>query len=133
MMTNGDHEGRRFLSHPQTHDRFFFLLTIKCRFFILKNPEYAEMRHNLITDFGKAAHAFRATSVNIKVDDGLKRDNNVTCFPTCGSSFGSHGMVRVCDKNDLIWVKTADTPIWCARNGGPSGLLRTLLQSVLMT
>ena len=27
VMTNGDPEGRIFLSYPHTHDRFFFLLT----------------------------------------------------------------------------------------------------------
>ena len=52
MMTNGDHEGRVFLSHPHTNNGFFFLLTTKYSFYIDKawkrlpeNPEYAEMRH----------------------------------------------------------------------------------------
>ena len=27
MMTNGDHEGRIFLSYPHTNNKFFFLLT----------------------------------------------------------------------------------------------------------
>ena len=29
VMTNGDDEGRSFLSHPHTHDGYFFLLTTK--------------------------------------------------------------------------------------------------------
>ena len=29
VMTNGDHEGRVFQSHPHTNNVFFFLLTIK--------------------------------------------------------------------------------------------------------
>ena len=28
VMTNGDHEGRLFLSHPHTNNGFFFLLII---------------------------------------------------------------------------------------------------------
>ena len=50
MMTNGDHRGWGFLSHPHTNDGFFFLLTTKYLNFIGKNmkkvhenPEYAEM------------------------------------------------------------------------------------------
>ena len=51
MMTNGDPEGRIFLSHTRIMDSFF-LLTIKYLFLYWinmkkasKNPEYAEMRH----------------------------------------------------------------------------------------
>ena len=32
VMANGDREGRTFLSHPQTKNLFFFLLTIKVSF-----------------------------------------------------------------------------------------------------
>ena len=53
MMTNGDHEERIFLSHPHTINGFIFLPTIKCRILCLKrfteNPEYAEMRHDMMT------------------------------------------------------------------------------------
>ena len=52
MMTNGDREGRIFLSHPHTNNGFFFLLTTKYLILYWKtsikrlpeNPEYAEMR-----------------------------------------------------------------------------------------
>ena len=33
VMTNGDHKGQIFLSHPHTNNRFFFLLTIKYQAF----------------------------------------------------------------------------------------------------
>ena len=41
-------------NHPQTNNRFFFLLTIKYRIFIFQKlrpevPEYAEMGHNIMT------------------------------------------------------------------------------------
>ena len=53
VMTNGDHEGRLFLSHPHTNNGFFFLLTTKYLIVYWKkhekrlpeNPENAEMRH----------------------------------------------------------------------------------------
>ena len=51
-MTNGDHEGRIFLSHPHMNNEFFFLLTTKYPILYWKNlkrltenPEYAEMWH----------------------------------------------------------------------------------------
>ena len=36
VMTNGDHEGRIFLSHPHTNNGFFFLLAIKYHILCLK-------------------------------------------------------------------------------------------------
>ena len=52
MMTISDHEGRIFLSHPNTHDGYFFLLTTKYLILYYKDmkklpvkPEFAEMRH----------------------------------------------------------------------------------------
>ena len=46
MMTNGDPEGRIFISYPHTNNRLFFLLTTA--FFMLKKlpkvPEYAKMQ-----------------------------------------------------------------------------------------
>ena len=50
MMTNGDSEGRFFLSHPYTNNGIFFLHTIIYNIFICKKrlpevPEYAGMRH----------------------------------------------------------------------------------------
>ena len=36
MMTNGDPEGRIFLSHPHTNNGLFFLLTIKYRILYFK-------------------------------------------------------------------------------------------------
>ena len=52
-MTIGDREGQIFLSHPHTHDGYFFLLTTKYLILYKKkgvkrlseNPEFAEMRH----------------------------------------------------------------------------------------
>ena len=53
VMTNGDHEGQIFLSHPHTNNGFFFLLTIKYRILCLKMllevPEYAHLRHDMVT------------------------------------------------------------------------------------
>ena len=37
MMTNDEHEGRIFRSHPRTNNRFFFLHTVKYGTFIFKN------------------------------------------------------------------------------------------------
>ena len=52
VMTIVDREGWIFLSHPHTHDGYYFLLTTKYLIFILEdvkrlpeNPESAEMRH----------------------------------------------------------------------------------------
>ena len=53
MMTNGDPEGRIFLSHPHTNNGFFFLLAIKYLILCLKVlpevPECAEMQHDMMT------------------------------------------------------------------------------------
>ena len=52
MMTISDREGQIFLSHPHTHDGYFFLLPTKYVILYYKdmkklheNPEFAEMRH----------------------------------------------------------------------------------------
>ena len=54
MMTNGVHEGWIFLSHPDTNNGFFFLITTKYLILYWKKktrkklpekPEYAKMRH----------------------------------------------------------------------------------------
>ena len=43
-MTNGDPEGRIFLSNPHTNDESFFLITIKYRIVCLKRlPEVPEI------------------------------------------------------------------------------------------
>ena len=50
VMTNGDREGRIFLSHPQTNNILFYLLTIKYRILRLREvPDYVEMQHNMMT------------------------------------------------------------------------------------
>ena len=54
MKTNGDPEGLILQSHPYTNYGFFFLLTIKYLNFMFKKgllevPEYAEMRHVMMT------------------------------------------------------------------------------------
>ena len=53
MMTNGDPEGRIFLSYPHTNNGFFFWLTTVL-FFFFKNklpevPEYAKMQFHMMT------------------------------------------------------------------------------------
>ena len=41
VMTIGDREGRIFLSHPRTNDKYFFLLAIKYQFsYTVCNPKY---------------------------------------------------------------------------------------------
>ena len=50
MMTNGDAEGRLFLSYPHTNNGFFFLLII----YSFKNklpevPEYAKRHFHMVT------------------------------------------------------------------------------------
>ena len=52
VVTNGDREGRIYLSHPYINNGFFFLLTTKYLFYIGKtwkrlpeNPEFTEMQH----------------------------------------------------------------------------------------
>ena len=54
-MTNGDHEGRIFLSQPHTNNGLFFLLTTWYLIYIGKknlkkslpeNPEYDEVRQS---------------------------------------------------------------------------------------
>ena len=52
VMIIGDCEGRILLSHPHTHDGYFFLLATKYLILYYKdmkklpeNPEFAEMRH----------------------------------------------------------------------------------------
>ena len=53
-MTEGDPEGRIFLSYPYTIDGFFFLLTTVFYLFIYfkisfhKSPEYAKMEFHII-------------------------------------------------------------------------------------
>ena len=54
MMTNGDPEGRIFLSYPHTNNGFFFLLTtVSIYVFILNKltevPEYAKMQFHRMT------------------------------------------------------------------------------------
>ena len=42
MMTNGDHEGQIFLSHPHTNKGFFFLLTLQGRHRVFKSGPAVE-------------------------------------------------------------------------------------------
>ena len=50
MMTNGDSEGRIFLSYPHTNSRFFFLFTTGFIYLIIyfKVPEYAKMQFHMM-------------------------------------------------------------------------------------
>ena len=52
MMTNGDPEGRIFLSDPHTNNGFYFLLTTVFYIFfqnkLLEVPEYAKMQFHMI-------------------------------------------------------------------------------------
>ena len=50
MMSNGDHEGRIFLSHAHKNNGFFFSVTIKYHIIFSKRPpEYAEMQHVIMS------------------------------------------------------------------------------------
>ena len=53
VMTNGDPEGRIFLSYPHTNNRLFFLLTTVFIYLFLKRlpevPEYAKMQFHMMT------------------------------------------------------------------------------------
>ena len=53
VMTNGDHEGRVFLSYPHTNNGFFFLLTTVF-IYLFQNklpevPEYAKKQFHMMT------------------------------------------------------------------------------------
>ena len=52
MITNGDPEGRIFLSYPQTNNEFFFLLTTVFIYLFQNNlpevPEYAKMQFHMM-------------------------------------------------------------------------------------
>ena len=53
-MTDGDFEGRIFLSYPHTHHRFFFLPPLFLFSYLSKNrlpevSEYAQMQFHMIT------------------------------------------------------------------------------------
>ena len=53
MMTNGDREGRIFLSHPPRNNGIIVLPTIAKQVLFFKKladvPEYAEMRYDMMT------------------------------------------------------------------------------------
>ena len=55
MMTNGDPEGRIFISNPHMNNGLLFLVTIKFRILCLKRlievPEYAKLLHDMMTSF----------------------------------------------------------------------------------
>ena len=57
VMTNGDHGGRIFLSHPYSNNEFFFLVNMKYRILSFekhkKVPEYTDVRHTyeMVTSF----------------------------------------------------------------------------------
>ena len=52
MMTNGDPEGRIFLSYPHTNNGFFFLLTTVFIYLFLNKllevPEYPKMQFHMM-------------------------------------------------------------------------------------
>ena len=54
MMTNGDPEGRIFLSYPHTNNGFFFLLPTVFIYLSIHNtlpevPEYAKMQFHMMS------------------------------------------------------------------------------------
>ena len=52
MMTNGDAEGRIFLSYPHTNNGLFFFVTTVFVYFLKKVPEvpeYAKMQFHMMT------------------------------------------------------------------------------------
>ena len=76
MLTNGDHEGRIFLSHPHTNNGLFFFLNTKYLILYEKdmkrlseNPEFAEMRHgehyNDVTDSAVSVRLFFYLSLGL--------------------------------------------------------------------
>ena len=91
VMTNGDHEGRIFLSHPQTNNEFFFLLTTKYLILYWKSMKRSS-RKSWICCVVTWWHHFNITMMS-----------QIDVRPTCGCS--------LCE-NYLAWV-TAEIPIWC--------------------
>ena len=49
VMTNGDPEGRIFLSYSHPNNGFFFLLTIRYHILFLRKGSKKEMRHVVMT------------------------------------------------------------------------------------
>ena len=87
MMTNGDHEGQIFLSHPHTNNGFFFLLTIKYHIILEKYEK----------DFQKILNRLRwdnMTSLKHFNDAMDRHAANVRLF----DFYLSHGLVWVCEK-----------------------------------
>ena len=83
MMTNGDPEGRIFLSYPHTHNGFFFLLFTAVLFEnkLPEVPEYAKMQFHIMTS--------------------LKLNNDVYMTTMCVSS----KTTNVCCPHVTAWVR----------------------------
>ena len=82
VITNGDHEGQIFLSHPHTNNGLFFLHTIKYNIFIFKSSwiQLGATYFNEVTLTCWIAY-------------------DVTCLSTCGCSIFIFptGWYRVCE------------------------------------
>ena len=94
MITNGDGEGRIFLSHPHTNNGFSFLLTTKYHIFYWKNmkkafsnAEFAEMRHSDLILTLQWRHG--------PMCDHRAADMRLFVF------YLSHGLVQVCEKTRI--------------------------------
>ena len=98
VMTNVDHKGRIFQSHPYMNNGCFFLLTTKYLERTWKrlsgNPEYAEMRHG-------------------DVIWTLQRRHGSVWGCSCFLSFSRAG--RDCEIEISHIGKINGNPIWCAR------------------
>ena len=87
VITNGDHERRIFLSHPQMNNGFFFLLTTK--YLILCWIKYEK-------DFHKILNTLRcAWSCNFNITLTSQIDMRQMCG--CLVFYFFHGLVRVCE------------------------------------
>ena len=66
MMTNGDHQGRIFLSHPHTNNRFFFLLTTKylILYFFQHEKDFQKILNKLRCDMGTSFKHYDITDQN---------------------------------------------------------------------
>ena len=88
VMTNGDHEGRIFLSHPHTNNEFFFLLPTKYFILYWKSMKKSSRKSQIRWD-AKWWHHFNITMTS-RIDVRLTCSCSFFIFPT-----GSYGYVRI--------------------------------------
>ena len=111
VMTNGDPQGRIFLSYPHTNNWFFFLLTTV--FFYLKisfQKSLTTLRYN----FTWWRH-FNITMTSL--NDNVCEFQYNQCMKPSHDSLGKIAWVR---KDFLSQGKISNNHIWCARKYLPS-------------